>query len=70
MFASKERIDEKAVLSGRGRCEYLQALVTEFQDTDKQGTTVLFICPPKRRNSSLLSMQIGSKCLHCVLSCM
>ena len=41
MFTSKERIEEKAALSGRGRLEYLQALVTEFQDTDSNGLLCL-----------------------------
>ena len=41
MFTSKEHIEEKAALSGRGRLEYLQALVTEFQDTDSHGLLCL-----------------------------
>lgn len=35
MLSSKEYIESKAKLSGKGRFQYLQALVTEFQDTDK-----------------------------------
>lgn len=37
MFTSAKRIEEKTGRFGRGRFEYLQALVTEFQDTHKQG---------------------------------
>jgi len=40
MFTSKEHIEEKAALSGRGRLEYLQALVTEFQDTDSHDSKI------------------------------
>ena len=37
MFSTKEYVEEKGKKSGRGRFEYLQSLVTEFQDTDKEG---------------------------------
>ena len=37
MFTSQARIDSKTGPDNLGRFEYLQALVTEFQDTDKQG---------------------------------
>ncbi|CAH3037102.1 unnamed protein product [Porites lobata] len=37
MFSSQTRIDSKTGADDLGRFEYLQALVTEFQDTDKQG---------------------------------
>ena len=37
MFTSQARIDRKTGPDNLGRFEYLQALVTEFQDTDKQG---------------------------------
>ncbi|XP_002166272.3 armadillo repeat-containing protein 7 [Hydra vulgaris] len=40
MFSTKDYVQEKGQKSGRGRFEYLQALVTEFQDTDKQGSKV------------------------------
>ncbi|RDD42056.1 Armadillo repeat-containing protein 7 [Trichoplax sp. H2] len=35
MFTNAKRIEEKTGRFGRGRFEYLQALVTEFQDTHK-----------------------------------
>lgn len=38
MFTSQARIDSKTGPDNLGRFEYLQALVTEFQDTDKQGS--------------------------------
>lgn len=37
MFTSQARIDRKTGPDNLGRFEYLQALVTEFQDTDRQG---------------------------------
>ena len=37
MFSTKEYVENKSALSGKGRFEYLQALVTEFQDTSKHG---------------------------------
>ncbi|EDO47964.1 predicted protein, partial [Nematostella vectensis] len=37
MFTSQEYIDRKSGKDRLGRLEYLQALVTEFQDTHKQG---------------------------------
>lgn len=37
MFTSQARIDRKTGPDNLGRFEYLQALVTEVQDTDKQG---------------------------------
>lgn len=37
MFTSQEYIDNKTGSDGLGRFEYLQALVTEFQDSDRQG---------------------------------
>ena len=37
MFTSQARIDRKTGPDDLGRFEYLQALVTEFQDTDRQG---------------------------------
>ena len=43
MFSSKERIEEKSAASGKGRLEYLQSLVTEFQDTDDCGLFFKFI---------------------------
>ena len=42
MFTSQARIDRKTGPDDLGRLEYLQALVTEFQDTDKQGISSLF----------------------------
>lgn len=36
MFSTKEYVNEKGDKSGRGRFQYLQALVTEFQDTHKE----------------------------------
>lgn len=42
MFTSREKIHEKAAVSGRGRLEYLQALLTEFQDTDNHGKRNIF----------------------------
>ena len=41
MFTSQGRIDRKTGPDDLGRFEYLQALVTEFQDTDRQGAAVL-----------------------------
>ena len=38
MFTSQEYIDRKTGVDNLGRFEYLQALVTEFQDSDRQGT--------------------------------
>ena len=35
MFSSKEYLEKKTGLWGVGRFKYLQALVTEFQDTSK-----------------------------------
>ena len=40
MFHSKDRVVEKGNKSGRGRFEYLQTLVTEFQDCDKEDAKV------------------------------
>jgi len=37
MFTSQARIDRKTGPDDLGRFEYLQALVTEFQDTDREG---------------------------------
>lgn len=37
MLSSKERLAQKTGRHGLGRFEYLQALVTEFQDTHRQG---------------------------------
>lgn len=37
MFTSQNYIDSKTGSENLGRFEYLQALVTEFQDTDKEG---------------------------------
>lgn len=37
MFTSQSTIDRKTGPDDLGRFEYLQALVTEFQDTDRQG---------------------------------
>lgn len=37
MFTSQARIDRRTGSDNLGRFEYLQALVTEFQDTDRQG---------------------------------
>ncbi|XP_031569945.1 armadillo repeat-containing protein 7-like [Actinia tenebrosa] len=37
MFTSQEHIDYKCGADGLGRLEYLQALVTEYQDTSKEG---------------------------------
>ena len=42
MFSTQDYVQEKGKKSGRGRFEYLQALVTEFQDTDKQGFLLFF----------------------------
>ncbi|KAK3740667.1 hypothetical protein QZH41_006830 [Actinostola sp. cb2023] len=36
MFTSQEYIDHKTGADGFGRLEYLQALVTEYQDSDRQ----------------------------------
>lgn len=44
MFSSRARIDSKTGADDLGRFEYLQALVTEFQDTDKQGEVNLKLC--------------------------
>lgn len=44
MFSSQTRIDSKTGADDLGRFEYLQALVTEFQDTDKQGEVNLKLC--------------------------
>ena len=45
MLSTRDYIETKSASSGRGRFEYLQALVTEFQDTDKHGKdgVVVFI---------------------------
>ncbi|XP_065071156.1 armadillo repeat-containing protein 7-like isoform X2 [Rhopilema esculentum] len=40
MFSTEEYVERKSAASGRGRFDYLQALVTEFQDTDSQGAKV------------------------------
>ena len=37
MLSTKEHVERKSKISGQGRFEYLQTLVTEFQDTDKSG---------------------------------
>ena len=38
MFSTEDYINEQSSKSGRrGRFEYLQSLVTEFQDTDSKG---------------------------------
>ena len=37
MLSTKEHVESKSRKSGQGRFEYLQTLVTEFQDTDKSG---------------------------------
>lgn len=37
-FSSKSYLERKTGRHGQGRFEYLQTLVTEFQDTDKQGS--------------------------------
>lgn len=37
MFTSQEYIDRKTGGDGFGRLQYLQALVTEYQDTERQG---------------------------------
>ena len=42
MFTSQARIDRKTGPDDLGRFEYLQALVTEFQDTDRQGIHSLY----------------------------
>ena len=47
MFTSQARIDRKTGPDNLGRFEYLQALVTEFQDTDKQG--IFFKLVPRVR---------------------
>ena len=44
MFSSQTRIDSKTGADDLGRFEYLQALVTEFQDTDKQGEVNWKLC--------------------------
>ena len=44
MFSSQARIDSKTGADDLERFEYLQALVTEFQDTDKQGEVNLKLC--------------------------
>ncbi|CAH1243755.1 ARMC7 [Branchiostoma lanceolatum] len=36
MFSSQEYLEKKTGQSGVGRLQYLQSLVTEFQDTDKE----------------------------------
>ena len=41
MFTSQDYIDRKTGSENLGRFEYLQALVTEFQDCDKQGQKAL-----------------------------
>jgi len=40
MYHSKENVTEKGKKSGRGRFEYLQTLVTEFQDCDKEESKI------------------------------
>ena len=37
MFSTKEKLDKKTGTFGVGRLNFLQSLVTEFQDTDSQG---------------------------------
>lgn len=37
MFTNQEYIDRKTGGEGFGRLEYLQALVTEYQDSQRQG---------------------------------
>ena len=36
-FSTKEYLERKTGAFGLGRIQYLQALVTEYQDTHKQG---------------------------------
>lgn len=38
MFSTKEQLEKKTGPYGIGRLSYLQSLVTEFQDTNSQGT--------------------------------
>lgn len=37
MFTRQEYIDRKTGADGFGRLEYLQALITEYQDTERLG---------------------------------
>ena len=52
MLSTKEHVERKSKISGQGRFEYLQTLVTEFQDTDKSG--ILVICSYKSILKSFL----------------
>lgn len=59
MFSTKERIENKSTLSGKGRFEYLQALVTEFQDTSKHGEMNWKKSPPPSLQSAHLGVIKG-----------
>ena len=56
MFSSQARIDSKTGADDLERFEYLQALVTEFQDTDKQGEVNL---------KSVYKMRASESCEPC-----
>jgi hypothetical protein len=43
MFSSQEYIDNKTGRDDLSRFQYLQALVTEFQDTSSDGTVYTFV---------------------------
>ncbi|XP_022795414.1 armadillo repeat-containing protein 7-like isoform X2 [Stylophora pistillata] len=55
MFTSQARIDSKTGPDNLGRFEYLQALVTEFQDTDKQDMLT-------EENAKFVEFGIGGLC--------
>lgn len=50
MFTSQEYIDRKTGSDGFGRLEYLQALVNEYQDTEKKGINFLIIKYKRKMN--------------------
>ena len=54
MFTSQARIDRKTGPDNLGRFEYLQALVTEFQDTDRQGNRLQNTRPTSNDRNFLL----------------
>ena len=62
MFSTQKYLEKKTGSSGVGRFNYLQALVTEFQDTHKQGTGARtlrksFNCTQKKKMKCNISLK-------------
>ena len=67
MFTSQTRIDSKTGPDDLGRFEYLQALVTEFQDTDRQGVVFKLVKTSLHEQSSAFYYNSLNSCkLTCI----